>query len=216
MVKQLRIVILDSNALSQNELKALVTQAGVPVERVQAFADVESLQAHLGQHSAQVLIVSDLLANGQDALRLVRSLYQLHPGGRQIVVSGRLNTDYIRCLFQFGARGFVYRGSRLEQTIPAALQVVGQGEAYLSPEAAALPYAQRPIPKALRARDLEVLELLAEGQSAREIAHLLEVSRRVIYSTRTRLKQYLGVSNNEQIVSAAIELGLLTERPPQS
>jgi DNA-binding CsgD family transcriptional regulator len=89
---------------------------------------------------------------------------------------------------------------------------MGEGEAYLSPEAAALPYYQRPTPKALSARDLEALELLAQGQSTWDIARSLGVSRRVIYSTRARLKRYLGVANNEQIVSAALESGLLTEK----
>lgn len=214
-MKQFRIVILDNNALSRHGLKALITQSGTAIEQVSDFADAEGLQAHLEQHSAHILILSDLLANGEDALRLVRSLDQRYPGLRQVVVSGRLNTDYIRCLFQFGACGFVYRSSKLEQTIPAALQIVGQGETYLSPEAAALPYYQRPAPKALTERDLEVLELLAEGQSPQDIARLLGVSKRVIYSTRTRLKHYLGVSNNEQIISAALEMGLLPEKPPQ-
>lgn len=214
-MKLFRVVILDNNVLSRHGLKALVAQAGIASEQVNDFADVEHLQAHLEQHSAHILILSDLLGSGEDALRLVRSLYQTYPGVRQIVVSGRLNTDYIRCVFQYGARGFVYRGSKLEQTIPAALQIVGQGETYLSPEAAALPYDQRPIPKTLKERDIEVVKLLAEGQSTQHIAQLLGVSNRVIYSTRTRLKRYLGVSNNEQIISAALEIGLLPEKPPQ-
>ena len=158
-MKQFRVVILDNNALSRHGLKALITQSGTAIEKVSDFADGERLQAHLEQHSAHILILSDLLAKGEDTLHLVRSLDQRHPGLRQIVVSGRLNTDYIRRLFQFGACGFVYRSSKLEQTIPAALQIVGQGETYLSPEAAALPYYQRPTPKALTERDLEVLKL---------------------------------------------------------
>ena len=212
-MKQFQVVILDHNALSRHGLKALIIQSGSAVEQVSDFADVAGLLAHLERHSAHILILSDLLTHGEDVLQLVRSLDQRHPGLRQVVVSGRLNTDYIRCLFQFGARGFVYRGSKLEQTIPAALQIVGQGETYLSPEAAALPYYQRPTPKVLTERDLEVLELLAAGQSPQDIARLLGVSKRVIYSTRTRLKHYLSVSNNEQIISAALKMGLLPEKP---
>jgi DNA-binding NarL/FixJ family response regulator len=212
MMERLRVVILDSNALSRNGLKALVTQAGVPVDRVQAFADVDSLRAHLERRPVHILILSDARPAGQDVLPLVRALRQTHPGVRQMVVSDRLNTDYIRRLLQIGAGGFVYRGGKLEQTISVALQIMGEGEAYLSPEAAALPYYQRPTPKALSARDLEALELLAQGQSTWDIARSLGVSRRVIYSTRARLKRYLGVANNEQIVSAALESGLLTEK----
>jgi len=63
----------------------------------------------------------------------------------------------------------------------------------------------------LTERDLEVLNLLAAGQSVRDIADRIGVSRRVIYDTRTRIKKYLNVNNNEQIIPAALEYGLLRE-----
>lgn len=84
-----------------------------------------------------------------------------------------------------------------------------QGETYLSPEAAALPYHQRAVDQ-VSERDLEVLALLAAGRSVPEIAQTLGSTRRVVYNIRTRLKQYLNVSNNEQIIAAAYERGLLT------
>ena len=214
-MKQLRVAILDDQALSRNGLRVLVEKAKVPAGQVDDFARIDALMAHLAQVAVRVLLLSDQIAGGQDTVELVAVLHQRYPGLAQVVVGSRLNTAYIGALFGGGACGFVYHKSRLEQTILAALKSMMQGETYLSPEAAALPYYQRPTPKALTERDLEVLELLAAGQSPQDIARLLGVSKRVIYSTRTRLKHYLSVSNNEQIISAALEMGLLPEKPPQ-
>ncbi len=209
-MKQARIVILDKQALSRNGLRMLVEKTGVPTGQVHDFADFETLVAHLETVCARILLLSDQLPAGQSAIKLVRYLHQHSPGLGQVVIGSRLNTDYIGALFAGGARGYVYHKSKLEETIPAAIKSILAGETYLSSEAAALPYHQRGVGE-LTERDLEVLSLLAAGQSVQDIANGIGVSRRVIYDTRTRIKKYLNVNNNEQIIPAALEYGLLRE-----
>ena len=208
-MKQLRVAILDDQALSRNGLRVLVEKARVPAGQVDDFSRIDTLMAYLAQVAVRVLLLSDQIAGGQDTVELVAVLHQRYPGLAQVVVSSRLNTAYIGALFAGGACGFVYHKSRLEQTIPAALKSMMQGETYLSPEAAALPYRRRTVGQ-LSERDLEVLALLAAGRSVPEIAQTLGSTRRVVYGIRTRLKQYLDVTNNEQIIAAAHERGLLT------
>jgi len=209
-VKQARIVILDKQALSRNGLRMLVEHSGVPIGQVDDFADSETLVAHLETVCARILLLSDQLPKEENAVKLVRYLHQHSPGLGQVVIGSRLNTDYIGALFAGGARGYIYHKSKLEETIPAAIKSILAGETYLSSEAAALPYHLRSV-RELTERDLEVLNLLAAGQSVRDIADRIGVSRRVIYDTRTRIKKYLNVNNNEQIIPAALEYGLLRE-----
>jgi len=206
-VKQARIVILDKQALSRNGLRMLVEHSGVPIGQVDDFADFETLVAHLETVCARILLLSDQLPKEENAVKLVRYLHQHSPGLGQVVIGSRLNTDYIGALFAGGARGYIYHKSKLEETIPAAIKSILAGDTYLSSEAAALPYHQRELTE----RDLEVLNLLAAGQSVRDIADRIGVSRRVIYDTRTRIKKYLNVNNNEQIIPAAVAYGLLRE-----
>lgn len=209
-MKQARIVILDKEALSRNGLRMLVEHSGVPIGQVDDFADFETLVAHLETVCARILLLSDQLPKEENAVKLVRYLHQHSPGLGQVVIGSRLNTDYIGALFAGGARGYVYHKSKLEETIPAAIKSILAGDTYLSSEAAALPYHQRSV-RELTERDLEVLNLLAAGQSVRDIADRIGVSRRVIYDTRTRIKKYLHVNNNEQIIPAAVAYGLLRE-----
>ena len=209
-MKQVRIVILDKQALSRNGLRMLVEQVGVSAGQVQDFADTDTLVAHLETVSVRMLLLSDQLPAQQSAVKLVHDLHQHYPGLAQVVIGSRLNTDYIGALFTAGARGYVYHKSKLEETIPSAIKSMMAGETYLSSEAAALPYQQRSM-RELSERDLEVLSLLAAGQSVGNIADGMGVSRRVIYNTRTRIKKYLNVNNNEQIIPAAVAYGLLKE-----
>ena len=209
-MKQARIVILDKQALSRNGLRMLVEQIGVSAGQVQDFADTDTLVAHLETVSVRMLLLSDQLPAQQRAVKLVHDLHQHYPGLAQVVIGSRLNTDYIGALFTAGARGYVYHKSKLEETIPSAIKSIMAGETYLSSEAAALPYQQRSMGE-LSERDLEVLSLLAAGQSVGNIADGIGVSRRVIYNTRTRIKKYLKVNNNEQIIPAAVAYGLLKE-----
>lgn len=209
-MKQARIVILDKEALSRNGLRMLVEKTGVPTGQVYDFADFETLVAHLETVCARILLLSDQVPAEQNAIKLVRYLHQHSPGLGQVVIGSRLNTDYIGALFAGGARGYVYHKSKLEETIPSAIKSMMAGETYLSSEAAALPYQQRSVGE-LSERDLEVLSLLAAGQSVGNIANGMGVSRRVIYNTRTRIKKYLHVNNNEQIIPAAVAYGLLKE-----
>ena len=209
-MKQARIVILDKQALSRNGLRMLVEHSGVPIGQVDDFADFETLVAHLETVCARILLLSDQLPKEENAVKLVRYLHQHSPGLGQVVIGSRLNTDYIGALFAGGARGYIYHKSKLEETIPAAIKSILAGDTYLSSEAAALPYHQRSV-RELTERDLEVLNLLAAGQSVRDIADRIGVSRRVIYDTRTRIKKYLNVNNNEQIIPAAVAYGLLRE-----
>lgn len=209
-MKQARIVILDKQALSRNGLRMLVEHSGVPIGQVDDFADFETLVAHLETVCARILLLSDQLPKEENAIKLVRYLHQHFPGLGQVVIGSRLNTDYIGALFAGGARGYIYHRSKLEETIPAAIKSILAGDTYLSSEAAALPYHQHSV-RELTERDLEVLNLLAAGQSVRDIADRIGVSRRVIYDTRTRIKKYLHVNNNEQIIPAAVAYGLLRE-----
>lgn len=215
-MQTIRVAVLDANALTRSGLGAMLISAGVGAEQIALFADVDTLRQHLDMQRVNIVMLSDAQPNHGDAAPLVASLHQAHPAIGIVVLSARLRTDYIRRLFNSGARGFIYRKGRLEETVAAALRALSRGDVYLSPEAAALPYIHQPIPASLDERDLEVLYLLAKGYKVKEIALQLEVDRKIVYNTRDKLRRVLQVDNNEQIVPAAMAAGLLPDKLPQA
>lgn len=211
-MQTIRVVVLDANVLTRNGLGAILIGAGIPTGNVGLFADVEALKAHLDRIRVNVLMLSDIQPEYGDASCLVAELYQAYPSLSIAVVSARLRTEYIRKLFNNGARGFIYRKGQLDETVAAALRSLHRGDVYLSPEAAALPYLHQTIPTMLDDRDLEVLHLLAKGYKVKEIAHHMEIDRKIVYNTRDKLRRALQVNNNEQIIPAAIAVGLLPQK----
>jgi DNA-binding NarL/FixJ family response regulator len=211
-MQMIRVAVLDAHVLTRNGLGAILTGAGVPAAAVGLFADVATLKAHLDTVRVNIIMLADVPSEGREVARLVAELHQTYPAVGLVVVSSRLQTDYIRRLFSSGARGFIYRKGQLEETVPAALQVLSRGEVYLSPEAAALPYVQQPVPATLDDRDLAVLYLLAQGYRVKEIGRQMAIDRKVVYNSRDKLRRVLQVSNNEQIVPAAMMAGLLPQK----
>jgi len=211
-VQTIRVAVFDANVLTRNGLGAILTSVGVPADAIGLFADIETLKAHLDRVRVNILMLSDVQPEGGDASRLVAELHRAYPGIGIIVLSSRLRTDYIRKVFNNGARGFIYRKGQLEETVAIALRSLSRGDVYLSPEAAALPYLHQPVPATVDDRDLEVLHLLAKGYKVKEIAQQMEIDRKIVYNTRDKLRRVLQVSNNEQIVAAAIAAGLLPQK----
>lgn len=206
------VVILSANVVSGNGLKQLVIQAGIRAEAVALFADAAGLCASLDERSAHIALVADVLPDVPNFRKFIAHLQQAYPGVRLIVFSQRLNTDYIRDLFALGIHGFIDDKSRMEQVIPLALAAVREGRAYVSPEAALLPYHEPMV--TVTSRDMEVLRWLASGKDVTDIAGLLAVARHVVYKSRSRLRAYLGVTTNEQIIPAAMARGLLDDLQP--
>lgn len=211
-MQTIRVAVLDANVLTRNGLGAILIGAGIPTDNVGLFADMGTLKAHLDKVRVNILMLSDAQPEGSDASYLVADLYRGYPALGIVIVSSRLRTDYIRKFFNSGARGFIYRKGQLEETVSGALRSLSRGDVYLSPEAAALPYLHQPVPATLDDRDLEVLHLLAKGYKVKEIARHMEVDRKIVYNTRDKLRRVLQVSNNEQIVAAAIAAGLLPQK----
>ena len=211
-MQTIRVAVFDANVLTRNGLGAILASVGVPADDIGLFADIDTLKAHLDKVRVNILMLSDTQPEGADASRLVADLHRAYPAISIIVLSSRLRTDYIRKVFNNGARGFIYRKGQLEETVAIAVRSLSRGDVYLSPEAAALPYLHQPVPATLDDRDLEVLHLLAKGYKVKEIARQMEIDRKIVYNTRDKLRRVLQVSNNEQIVAAAIAAGLLPQK----
>ena len=97
---------------------------------------------------------------------------------------------------------------RIEDILVIAILTVADGRNFLSPQASVLPYG-RVADGELNNTDLEVLNLLAKGCTVKEIIVYMGIASRTVYRVRCRLRDYLCVRTNDQIVDAAIRHGLV-------
>ena len=143
----------------------------------------------------------------------MRRLHHTVPHMRIIVISGRLHARYLQMLFGAGASGFIYREDRLENSLLAGIETVYHGYFFMSPRASGLLISGRTIDNTLQLNqsDLEVLRLIDQGLTPKEIAVSLKLTIRSVYRIRNKLSAVVGAPTHDHLVAAAREKGLLND-----
>ncbi len=201
-----RFVIISSNELIRYGLASILENSLSPDMQISTYS---SMDTYVKSHSdVQTLIfLDDDLPSHQSHFNLIRLTKAKGLCRRLVLLGSFLSVSYIQKTLDAGADGFIYKQDALEEVVHLAIQTVLGGHIFLSPKASALPYEGKH--PALNQNDIEVLSLLAEGFSVQDIASRLNIVDRSIYRIRTRIREYLGVTNNEQIVDAARRRHLL-------
>jgi DNA-binding NarL/FixJ family response regulator len=173
------------------------------------------------------LVLMDVRMPGMDGLEATREIKQKHPKTGVLIVTMHENPNYLLEAVKAGAAGYVLKGSPNSQILSSVRRVL-DGESPLNQELAMYVLQhltqsgssgtkldsqprERPYPlsQALTKRELEVLRLLARGQTNQEIARSLVVSTLTVKTHVQRIIAKLGVSDRTQAAVRAAELGLL-------
>ncbi|HUJ50569.1 MAG TPA: response regulator transcription factor [Bryobacteraceae bacterium] len=159
------------------------------------------------------LIVLDIgmpLLNGIEATRQIRRAW---PRAKLLFVSMHSNGLYVREAMNAGASGYILKTSAAEELLPA-IRAVLEGQVYMSPALGpnvipAAP-ARRETP-GLTERQREVLQLIAEGHSSKEVASILGISIKTANFHRYEVKKKLGVHSIAELAAFAARSGLVSE-----
>jgi DNA-binding NarL/FixJ family response regulator len=167
------------------------------------------------------LVLTDLsmpLLNGLDA---VQALAGMGLRTKFIVLTMHADVSLAVLVFRAGASAFVLKTASGDE-LKEALQVVQRGGCYLSPQfpsdlvSVLAEAARRPlVDKApqLTPRQREVLQLVAEGKTMKEVASQLNISTRTAESYKYHLMNVLGIRTTAELVQHAIKIGLITVKP---
>lgn len=159
-----------------------------------------------------VLDVSMPLLNGLDAAIQVR---KKAPGAKLVFVTMSDDPDLAAEAFRIGASGFLLKNSAATELLEA-IREAADGRAYVSSRATrgmVDSFLKAPQPggrKALTPRQREVLQLLAEGRTMKEVAAVLKLTPRTVAFHKYRLMKSLGVRSNAQLVQYALKKGIVT------
>jgi DNA-binding NarL/FixJ family response regulator len=161
--------------------------------------------------SPQVVILNATL-NVRSVARSIESITKA--GARVIVLTFQPDAAFIRDVLQAGASGCLTRESASAELVTAIRTVVAQ-RTYLSPSIAdavvegyVLPHGRRKAPKNLSAREREILQRIADGQTTKTIASALGVSVKTIETYRRRLMEKLGLHSVAGLTKYAVRAGL--------
>ncbi len=205
----IRILLADDHVIMREGLRALLKQAGMDVIG-EASDGREALRvAHEQQPDVAVLDIGMPHLNG---LETARRLRETLPQTKIVLLTMHTEDPYVLEALQAGAVGYVLK-TQAALDIVQAIRDVLQGGLYLSPRVsravvkAYLTRSDLP-PDPLTSREREVLQLIAEGQTTKEIAWHLGLSVKTVESHRIRLMQKLDIHETATLVRYAIRRGL--------
>ena len=215
MMLKLRILLADDHAIVREGLKALISRqpdmevVGEAVNGLEAVA-----LAHACAPDVVVIDVSmPILSGGEATARIRREL----PAIRVLALSVHDEVGYVRQLLEAGASGYILKRLAADALI-AAIRSVAAGGVYLDPLVAGLVVAEavgrassgsedRP---ALSERENDVLRMIAQGYSNKEIAAVLSLSVKTVETYKARAMEKLALDSRVAIVRFAVEHGWLT------
>jgi DNA-binding NarL/FixJ family response regulator len=144
----------------------------------------------------------DIGLRGANGIEATRRLLTLLPALRVVVLSMHDNTEYVREALHAGALGYVLKDSPAEEIVEAIHAVMAGGQHLSASTAAAL---QRGGSDTLTPREREVLALVAEGLSSKDIGERLAMGVRTVETHRTSLRRKLGLASPAALVRYAVE-----------
>jgi two-component system response regulator NreC len=205
-----RVLIADDHQIVRQGLRALLEKAGhmVVAEASNGREAVELAGAH--QIDIAVLDMIMPILNGVDS---ARELIRVAPQTRTILLTMHADRPYVVEALRAGAKGYVLKTQAAEDLV-RAIDEVSRGAVYISP-AVAVSLVDAVLDKddsptqSLTARERQILQLIAESKSTKEIARLLNISYKTAESHRSRLMKKLDIHETAGLVRYAIRRGLL-------
>jgi DNA-binding NarL/FixJ family response regulator len=206
-----RILLADDHVLLAEALEHLLR---AEFDVVGTVSDGRALLKAAGELLPDVVVV-DIgmpILNGLDA---AEQLNGLHPKIKVIVLTQNREPRFAVEAFRRHASGYLLKDSAASE-LTTAIRAALRGKSYVSPaiargmvdETSSAPAGQV-APRDLSAREREVLQLLAEGKSMKEVAALLDISPRTVEFHKYRIMELLRVRTNAELVQQAIKLGLI-------
>jgi DNA-binding NarL/FixJ family response regulator len=212
---KIRVLVVDDHTMVRKGLCSLL-EAKPDIEVVGEAEDgreaIEKVEALLPD-----VVLMDITMPRLNGLEATRQIKRLFPKVKIVALTMYTNEEYIQQFLQAGASGYV-----VKQAAPAelmsAIQAVYRGDSFLSPlisKTVIDEYLKRTEPAAsseqakLTDREREVLQLIAEGCSNREIAQKLQISIKTAGVHRTNLMEKIGIHNVTDLVKYALRKGII-------
>lgn len=216
MSDRIRVLIADDHIIVRSGLRLLL-EAEPDIDVVgEALEGREALNL-VEKHLPDVVLM-DIAMPGMDGLEATRRIKASWPQIQVLVLTMHRSDEYFFEMLKAGASGYILKGAETSDLIDA-VRVVGRGEVFLYPAMAQklvkdyLNFIQwgEGTGSSLSPREKEILRLLGEGCSTKEIAEKLVISPSTVHSHRSNLMTKLGLSNRRELIQYARQHGFIKD-----
>ena len=205
-----RLTLADDHVLVRQGLRSLLEREACTVlaeasDGQQALRDIEKFKPEIA-----ILDITMPMLNGLDAAREVSRSFSKT---KTILLTQHKEDQYVLEALEAGVRGYVLK-SQVVSDLLEAIRAVSRGHVYLSPGLSlvlveAYRSKSRPARDSITSRERQVLQLIAEGKSTKEIADVLGITVKTAESHRTRMMQKLDIHEVASLVLYAVRRGIV-------
>lgn len=208
----IRILLADDHTLMRVGLKNLISNFE-DCEVVGAASDGREA-VRMARELAPDIVLLDITMPDLNGLDACQQILDKQPQIKVILLSMHADEDYVLRGITAGAKGYVLKNAAPEE-LEQAIRMVARGGSFLSPQVTGVVVEQLrrgvKVPQAieLSARQREVLQLVGESRSTREIAEQLHISAKTVETHRAQIMQRLGIHDVAGLTRYAIRIGLI-------
>jgi DNA-binding NarL/FixJ family response regulator len=211
-VKNIRILLVDDHTVVRKGIRMILSaQADMEVV-AEAKNGPEAVEE--AKKTQPDVVIMDVNMDGMNGIEGARRIGDISPRSRVLALSMHRDAVYVREMLRAGAKGYLVKDAD-DDALLDAVRAVARGEAYLSPSVADAvltdyrKHVTNPL-DLLTAREREVLQLIAEGKTNKDIASHLTLSVYTVEAHRSRLMEKLNLHSTGDLVRFAIRNGIIS------
>lgn len=207
MEKKITVLLVDDHSLVRRGFRRMLEDEP-DMQVVGEAADGEE-SIKLAKQLRPQVVVMDCALPGINGLEATRQIIDSLPNTAVLMLSMHNESTWVRQALEAGARGYVLKNA-LDLELGAAIRKIAGGETLFDPEVEQRSALKGERSGALTQRELEVLQMIVDGKSNKEIATVLGLSANTIAVHRANIMNSLGIHKTAELVVYAIRAGLVS------
>ncbi len=206
MSEQISVLLADDHSLVRRGFRRILEdEEGIKVVG-EASTGVEAIR--MSHELKPKVVVMDLSMPELDGVQATREIVKHLPDTEVLVLSMHADDNYVRNALDAGARGYLLKNA-IDVDLVGAIRSVAEGKRFIGPGLKYVAQEQDDEIKKLTAREKQVLQLIAQGKSNKDIAKLLELSVNTVSVHRANLMEKMNIHRTAELVLFAIRKGLI-------
>lgn len=206
MAKKITVLLVDDHSLVRRGFRRMLEDE--PDMDVVGEAGNGEEAVKLARELRPKVVVMDCALPGMNGLQATRDILDDAPGIAVLMLSMHTENTWVRQAIEAGARGYVLKNA-MDLELGAAIRKVAAGETVFDPQVEQQTTLKGERNGGLTQRELEVLQMIVDGKSNKEIATVLELSANTVAVHRANIMNTLGIHKTAELVVYAIRAGLV-------
>jgi DNA-binding NarL/FixJ family response regulator len=206
MEKKIKVLLVDDHSLVRRGFRRMLEDEADMEVVGEAGSGEESIK--LAKELRPNVVVMDCALPGMNGLQATRKILQDSPDTAVLMLSMHTESTWVHQAIEAGAKGYVLKDA-LDLELGSAIRKIAAGESVFDPKVEQRSVLKGERAAALTQRELEVLQMIVDGKSNKEIATVLELSANTIAVHRANIMNTLGIHKTAELVVYAIRAGLV-------